>query len=104
MHDRSAGNGTAASAAAGSPWTSDALPERRVNGRDGPVVADDTVAGACSPRSGETSVVDDEVAEIGVLLHFLDLPAKRFRPWTDSRTAPRDGASDTASAQKPEVE
>jgi hypothetical protein len=30
------------------------------------------------------------IAEIAVLLHSLDLPAKMFRPWTDSWIAPLD--------------
>ena len=30
------------------------------------------------------------IAEIAVLLHSLDLPAKTFRPWTDSWIAPPD--------------
>src|ERR1700727_3100491 len=31
------------------------------------------------------------IAEIAVLLHSLDLPAKMFRPWTDSWITPLDG-------------
>src|ERR1700761_7656733 len=38
------------------------------------------------PRSWMT-----RIAEIAVLLHSLDLPAKMFRPWTDSWIAPQDG-------------
>jgi len=43
------------------------------------------------------------IAEIAVLLHSLDLPAKIFSPWTDSWIAPRDGFQMPAGAQKPEV-
>ena len=38
------------------------------------------------PRSWMT-----RIAELAVLLHSLDLPAKMFRPWTDSWIAPLDG-------------
>src|ERR1700742_3978906 len=38
------------------------------------------------PRSWLT-----RIAEIAVLLHSLDLPARVFRPWTDSWIAPLDG-------------
>ena len=37
------------------------------------------------------------------MLHSLDLPAKTFRPWTDSWIAPRDAFQIPAGAQKPEV-
>jgi hypothetical protein len=43
------------------------------------------------------------IAEIAVLLHSLDLPAKIFRPWTDSWIAPRNGFQMPTGAQKPEV-
>jgi hypothetical protein len=43
------------------------------------------------------------IAEIAVLLHSLDLPAKIFRPWTDSWIAPRQGFQMPAGAQKREV-
>ncbi|MFI5706550.1 phosphotransferase family protein [Kribbella sp. NPDC051620] len=43
------------------------------------------------------------IAEIAVLLHTLDLPAKTFRPWTDSWIAPLDGFRVPAGAQKPSV-
>src|ERR1700722_19199796 len=41
--------------------------------------------------------------EIAVLLHSLDLPAKMFRPWTDSWIAPLDGFQVPVDAQKPAV-
>src|SRR4051794_19092607 len=41
-----------------------------------------------------------KIAEIAVLLHSLDLPAKMFRPWTDSWIAPFQVPVD---AQKPAV-
>ncbi|WP_030441839.1 phosphotransferase family protein [Actinoplanes subtropicus] len=50
------------------------------------------------PRSWLT-----RIAETAVLLHSLDLPAKTFRPWTDSWIAPRDGFRVPAGAQKPAV-
>ncbi|MGW6276179.1 phosphotransferase family protein [Kribbella sp. NPDC055071] len=50
------------------------------------------------PRSWLT-----RIAEIAVLLHSLDLPAKTFRPWTDSWIAPRDGFQVPAGAQNPAV-
>ena len=50
------------------------------------------------PRSWMT-----RIAEIAVLLHCLDLPAKTFRPWTDSWIAPRDGFEVPAGARKPAV-
>ena len=50
------------------------------------------------PRSWMT-----RIAEIAVLLHSLDLPAKMFRPWTDSWIAPLDGFQVLGDAQKPAV-
>ncbi|GAA0574832.1 hypothetical protein GCM10010172_69360 [Paractinoplanes ferrugineus] len=50
------------------------------------------------PRSWMT-----RIAEIAVLLHSLDLPAKIFRPWTDSWIAPRDAFQVPAGARKPAV-
>ena len=50
------------------------------------------------PRSWMT-----RIAEIAVLLHSLDLPAKTFRPWTDSWIAPLDGFQVPVDAQKPAV-
>jgi aminoglycoside phosphotransferase (APT) family kinase protein len=50
------------------------------------------------PRSWLT-----RIAEMAVLLHSLDLPAKMFRPWTDSWIAPRDGFQVPVGAQKPAV-
>lgn len=50
------------------------------------------------PRSWLT-----RIAEIAVLLHSLDLPAKTFRPWTDSWIAPLDGFQVPVDAQKPAV-
>jgi aminoglycoside phosphotransferase (APT) family kinase protein len=50
------------------------------------------------PRSWMT-----RIAEIAVLLHSLDLPAKTFRPWTDSWIAPRDGFQVPVDAQRPAV-
>ena len=50
------------------------------------------------PRSWMT-----RIAEIAVLLHSLDLPAKLFRPWTDSWIAPPDGFQVPVDAQKPAV-
>lgn len=50
------------------------------------------------PRSWMT-----RIAEIAVLLHSLDLPAKMFRPWTDSWIAPLDGFQVPVDAQKPAV-
>ncbi|MFD7160059.1 phosphotransferase family protein [Kribbella sp. NPDC059898] len=43
------------------------------------------------------------IAEIAVLLHSLDLPAKTFRPWVDSWIAPRDGLRVPVDARKPAV-
>jgi aminoglycoside phosphotransferase (APT) family kinase protein len=43
------------------------------------------------------------IAEIAVLLHSLDLPAKMFRPWTDSWIAPPGGFQVPAGAQNPAV-
>jgi phosphotransferase family enzyme len=48
------------------------------------------------PRSWMT-----RIAEMAVLLHSLDLPAKAFRPWTDSWIAPRDGFRVPVDARKP---
>ena len=50
------------------------------------------------PRSWMT-----RIAELAVLLHSLDLPAKMFRPWTDSWIAPLDGFQVPAGAQKSAV-
>jgi aminoglycoside phosphotransferase (APT) family kinase protein len=43
------------------------------------------------------------IAEIAVLLHSLDLPAKMFRAWRDSWIAPLDGFRVPVDAQKPAV-
>lgn len=43
------------------------------------------------------------IAELAVLLHSLDLPARTFRPWTDSWIAPVDGFQVPVGAQKPAV-
>ncbi len=43
------------------------------------------------------------IAELAVLLHSLDLPAKVFRPWTDSWIAPLDGFQVPVGAQRPAV-
>ncbi|WBQ07926.1 phosphotransferase family protein [Kribbella sp. CA-293567] len=50
------------------------------------------------PRSWLT-----KIAELAVLLHSLDLPAKTFKPWTDSWIASPDGFQVPADAQKPAV-
>ncbi|GAB3948812.1 hypothetical protein GCM10029976_080700 [Kribbella albertanoniae] len=50
------------------------------------------------PRSWLT-----RIAELAVLLHSLDLPAKTFRPWTDSWIAPLDGFRVPTDAHKPAV-
>ncbi|WP_150460807.1 phosphotransferase family protein [Nesterenkonia ebinurensis] len=50
------------------------------------------------PRSWMT-----RIAEIAVLLHSLDLPAKTFNPWTDSWIAPLDGLQVPVGAQQPDV-
>jgi len=50
------------------------------------------------PRSWMT-----RIAEIAVLLHSLDLPAKMFRPWTDSWIASPDGFQVPVDAPKPAV-
>ena len=50
------------------------------------------------PRSWLT-----RIAELAVSLHSLDLPAKTFRPWTDSWIAPRDAFQVPADASKPAV-
>lgn len=50
------------------------------------------------PRSWLT-----RIAELAVLLHSLDLPAKTFRPWTDSWIAPVGEFRVPADAQKPAV-
>src|SRR4051812_20912653 len=43
------------------------------------------------------------IAELAVLLHSLDLPAKSFRPWTDSWIAPLDEFRVPIGARKPAV-
>ncbi len=43
------------------------------------------------------------IAEIAVLMHSLDLPARTFRPWTDSWIAPLDGFQVPVDAQSPAV-
>src|SRR6201994_4151546 len=50
------------------------------------------------PRSWMT-----RIAELAVVLHSLDLPAKVLRPWTDSWIAPLDGFQVPAGAQNPAV-
>jgi aminoglycoside phosphotransferase (APT) family kinase protein len=50
------------------------------------------------PRSWMT-----RIAELAVSLHSLDLPAKTFRPWTDSWIAPQDEFRVPVGAQKPAV-
>src|SRR5690349_13299 len=50
------------------------------------------------PRSWLT-----RIAEMAVLLHSLDLPAKIFRPWTDSWIAPLDGSSVPVDAERQAV-
>src|SRR5262245_21743541 len=50
------------------------------------------------PRSWMT-----RIAELAASLHSLDLPAKTFRPWTDSWIAPRDGFQVPADAPRPAV-
>jgi aminoglycoside phosphotransferase len=45
----------------------------------------------------------ERIAEIAVLLHSLELPAKRFRPWTDSWIAPLDRLQVPVDAQNPAV-
>src|ERR1700744_6498609 len=50
------------------------------------------------PRSWMTTI-----AELAALLHSLDLPAKTFRPWTDSWIAPPDGFQVPVGAQQPAV-
>lgn len=50
------------------------------------------------PRSWMT-----RIAEVGVALHSLDLPAQTFRPWTDSWIAPRGAFRVPAGAQQPAV-
>ncbi|GAA3612534.1 phosphotransferase family protein [Microlunatus ginsengisoli] len=50
------------------------------------------------PRSWMT-----RIAEIAALLHSLNLPAKAFRPWTDSWIAALDELQVPAGAQKPAV-
>lgn len=44
-----------------------------------------------------------KIAEFAALLHSLDLPARMFRPWTDSWIAPLDELRVPAGAQKPAV-
>src|SRR4051812_48671593 len=46
------------------------------------------------PRSWLT-----RIAELAVLLHSVDLPAKLFRPWTDSWIPPLDGFQVPVDAQ-----
>lgn len=43
------------------------------------------------------------IAELAVLLHSVDLPAKTFRPWQDSWIAPRDELRVPVGARKPAV-
>lgn len=43
------------------------------------------------------------IAEIGVRLHSLDLPARTFRPWTDSWIAARGELRVPAGAHRPDV-
>ncbi|WP_353651607.1 phosphotransferase [Nakamurella sp. A5-74] len=50
------------------------------------------------PRSWMT-----RIAELAVLLHSLDLPAKDFRPWTDSWIVPPSQFQIPVGAQKPAV-
>ncbi|HZX08940.1 aminoglycoside phosphotransferase family protein [Kribbella sp.] len=50
------------------------------------------------PRSWLT-----RMAELAVLMHSLDLPAKTFRPWTDSWIAPPGELRVPADARKPAV-
>ncbi|MFC7618723.1 phosphotransferase family protein [Microlunatus sp. GCM10028923] len=50
------------------------------------------------PRSWLT-----RIAELAVLVHSLDLPAKSFSPWTDSWIAPLDELRVPAGARKPAV-
>src|ERR671919_619192 len=50
------------------------------------------------PRSWIT-----RVAELAVLVHSLDLPAKTFRPWRDSWIAPRAEFRVPVDARKPAV-
>jgi len=45
----------------------------------------------------------EKIAEIAVLLHSLDLPAKKFRPWTDSWIAAPDSLQVPFDARKPAV-
>lgn len=45
----------------------------------------------------------NRIAELAVLPHSLDLPAKTFRPRTDSWIAPLDGFQVPVGAQKPAV-
>lgn len=50
------------------------------------------------PRSWLT-----RIAELAALVHSLDLPAKTFKPWTDSWIAPLDALQVPARAQNPAV-
>lgn len=50
------------------------------------------------PRSWMT-----RIAETAAVLHSLDLPAKTFRPWTDSWIAPPDEFQVPVGARKPAV-
>lgn len=43
------------------------------------------------------------IAEIAALMHSLDLPAKRFSPWTDSWIASRDELRVPTGAQSPDI-
>lgn len=43
------------------------------------------------------------IAELAATLHSLDLPAKTFKPWTDSWIAPVDGFQVPVGARKPAV-
>ena len=43
------------------------------------------------------------IAKLAALLHSLDLPAKTFKPWTDSWIAPLDALRVPAGAQNPSV-
>jgi aminoglycoside phosphotransferase (APT) family kinase protein len=44
-----------------------------------------------------------KIAELAASLHSLDLPAKPFRPWTDSWIAPLDGFQVPVGARNPAV-
>ncbi|GGB48057.1 hypothetical protein GCM10011492_44090 [Flexivirga endophytica] len=51
----------------------------------------------------KTSSWMTRIAELAVLLHSLDLPAKTFRPWTDSWIAPMGALQVPSGARKPAV-